>query len=86
MLANSDWPLERLQQEHGAQFAYRVHPSSEAVSLEGRHSGQTVWFRGEKQSAVIRRLLPNRTEYALEGPTAEQRRAGTVLTLPAASD
>jgi hypothetical protein len=41
MVADSDWPLERLLAHRGAQMAYRVGERGGKVRLEGRSGSQT---------------------------------------------
>ncbi len=41
MIANSDWSLGRLQQEHGAQLAYRVSHVNGRVMVDGRDGQRT---------------------------------------------
>jgi hypothetical protein len=41
MIANSDWSLGALQQEHGAQLAYRVSQINGRVVVDGRDGQRT---------------------------------------------
>ena len=41
MVANSDWSLSALQQEHGAQLAYRVSRANGRVVVDGREGQRT---------------------------------------------
>lgn len=41
MIANSDWSLGALQQEHGARQAYRVSQANGRVTVEGRDGQRT---------------------------------------------
>ena len=46
MIADSDWPLDRLQSWHGAEMVYRVRRQGSAVRLEGRAGPRTCLFEG----------------------------------------
>ena len=76
MLANSDWPLERLLAERGARMAYRVSERRGKVSVEGCAGRQNCRLESESPRQVARHLLN-----VTPGPL----RAGTWPLLPAAS-
>jgi hypothetical protein len=57
MLADSDWPLESLQLEHGAKMAYRVSQSASVVRVEGRADSRTCLFETAKPERAARLLL-----------------------------
>jgi len=76
MLADSDWPLERLLVERGARTAYRVAERDGKVSVEGSTGGQNCRLESESPRQVARRLL-NATLNPLPG--------GTWRLLPGAS-
>lgn len=76
MLADSDWPLERLLAERGAQTAYRVAERRGKVSVEGSTGRQNCRLESESPRQAARRLL-NATPSPFLG--------GTWRLLPAAS-
>ena len=57
MIADSDWPLESLRLQHGAQMAYRVTQHQTSVKVEGRAGSRTCLFESEKPASVARLLL-----------------------------
>jgi len=56
MLADSDWPLDSLQLEHGAAMAYRVSQSANHVRVEGRAGSRTCLFEADKPERAARLL------------------------------
>jgi hypothetical protein len=77
MLADSDWPLDRLLAERGARAAYRIGELSGRVRLEARSGAQTCTFESESPRAVARTLL---------GLSLNPLPAGNWPLLPAMSD
>lgn len=65
MIADSDWPLDSLQIEHGAQMAYRITRQETKVRIEGRAGSQTCLFEAGKPDGVARLLLPPQRNYEL---------------------
>ena len=65
MVANSDWPLDSLARESGAEMAYRVSVSGEQVAVDGLSHGRRCAIRSEPAAATFRRLLPDRRQYQL---------------------
>jgi hypothetical protein len=63
MIADSDWPLESLRLEHGAQMAYRVTQHLDSVRVEGRAGSRTCLFESEKPASVARLLSPSSPIY-----------------------
>lgn len=57
IIADSDWPLESLQREHGATMAYRVSTSSNRVSVDGREGPRSCHFETAAPAAAARLLL-----------------------------
>ena len=57
MIADSDWPLDSLQQHHGAEMAYRVSQSAIITRVEGRAGSRTCLFETEKPERAARALL-----------------------------
>jgi hypothetical protein len=58
MVANSDWSLGSLQEEHGAQLAYRVSRANGHVTVDGRDSGhRTCRMEGETPNRMAQFLL-----------------------------
>jgi hypothetical protein len=75
MLAESDWPLDRLLAQRGARAAYRVGGGGGRVLLEGRSGSESC-----------RLETASRAREALWGPNATPARlpGETLPTLPAA--
>ncbi|MBL8238735.1 MAG: hypothetical protein JNM66_15025 [Bryobacterales bacterium] len=65
MVADSDWPLESLARESGAEMAYRVSVNGAHVSVDGLSGGRRCAIQSEPPSALFRRLLPDRRQYQL---------------------
>ena len=57
IIADSDWPLDSLQREHGAQSAYRVSPLPDRVRVDGREAGRTCHFETALPVEVARQML-----------------------------
>lgn len=77
MLAGSDWPLDRLAAERGAERAYRVGEAGGRVLLEARAGSRTCRLESESPSRVARQLL---------GFSPVPLRAEILRLPPAASD
>ncbi len=77
MLADSDWPLDRLLAHRGALMAYRVGERSGTLRVEGRSAGASCLLQAA-----------NRAREALWGPgfTPARLHEETLPTLPAAWD
>jgi len=56
MVADSDWPLDSLQLQHGASMAYRVSQSADHVRVEGRAGSRTCLFESDKPERAVRLL------------------------------
>lgn len=57
MLADSDWPLDRLLAERGARAAYRVGEAGGRVRVDARSGSQSCRIESETPDAVARRVL-----------------------------
>lgn len=57
MVADSDWPLESLRRERGAEMAFRVASDRGRVAVEARAAGRACRLESESPGAVWRRLL-----------------------------
>lgn len=57
IVADSDWPLESLRRERGAEMAFRVAGGGARVAVEGRALGRACRLESESPAAVWRRLL-----------------------------
>jgi hypothetical protein len=77
MLAGSDWPLERLAAERGAERAYRVGETGGRVRLDARSGSRTCRLESQSSSRMARELL---------GFSPIQPHAGILLLPPAMSD
>ena len=80
MLAGSDWPLDRLAAERGAERAYRVGEAGGKVRVEARWGSRMCRLESESPSRVARDLLG----FGAFSPGLP--RVGTLPLLPAASD
>ncbi|HEU0119222.1 MAG TPA: hypothetical protein VFQ91_01770 [Bryobacteraceae bacterium] len=65
MVANSDWPLDSLARESGAEMAYRVSVNGSQISVDGLSNGRRCALQSEPPAATFRRLLPDRVQYQL---------------------
>jgi hypothetical protein len=68
MIADSDWPLESLRLQHGAQMAFRVSQHRTAVRVEGRAGSGTCLFESGKPAQVARLLLQSPPQYQIVSP------------------
>ena len=57
MIADSDWPLDSLQREYGANTAYRVSTSDGRVKVDGNHGNRTCHFEATPPAQVAQFLL-----------------------------
>ncbi len=57
LVADSDWTLESLRRERGAEMAFEVRGNGGRVAVEGRAPGRICRFESETPAAVARRLL-----------------------------
>jgi hypothetical protein len=65
LVAESDWPLERLAAERGAERAYRVTHAGGRVAVEGRQGARRCTVASEPMAAVARRMLGGPALYRL---------------------
>ncbi len=65
MVADSDWPLDSLAREAGAELAYRVSVDGAQVQVDGLSHGRRCRLESEPPAAIFRRLLPDRRQYQL---------------------
>jgi hypothetical protein len=65
MVADSDWPLESLARESGAEMAYRVSVTNSQISVDGITHGRRCALQSEPPATTFRRLLPDRRQYHL---------------------
>jgi len=65
MIAGSDWPLDRLAAEQGAQRAYRVSESPDGVSVDGCQGDRTCRLTSQPPALTARRLLSAPALYQL---------------------
>jgi len=63
IVADSDWPLDSLQREHGARSAYRVSPASGRVAVDGREGSRTCHFEVSTPARTARFLLNATTSW-----------------------
>ncbi|HEV2199019.1 MAG TPA: hypothetical protein VGR73_04300 [Bryobacteraceae bacterium] len=57
MIAESDWPLDSLAGEHGAQAAYRVIEDHEGLRVEARSGSRSCTIRSTTPRRAARLLL-----------------------------
>ena len=57
IIADSDWPLESLQREYGAQMAYLVSGDLDRVAVEGRNGLRTCHLETAAPARVAHFLL-----------------------------
>lgn len=57
IIAESDWPLESLQREHGAAMAYRVSGGADRVRVEGRNGPRTCHLETIAPAQIAKMLL-----------------------------
>ncbi len=65
MVADSDWPLESLARESGAEMAYRVSVTGAHIQVDGLTGGRRCNLHSEPPASTFRRLLPDRRQYQL---------------------
>jgi hypothetical protein len=65
MVADSDWPLDTLARESGAEMAYRVSVSGSQIHVDGLSHGRRCALQSEPAATTFRRLLPDRRQYQL---------------------
>lgn len=61
MIADSDWPLDSLLMEHGAEAAYRVSENRGKVRVEGRELSRTCVFESVPMAHTARLMLATRS-------------------------
>jgi len=57
IIADSDWPLESLLRERGADMGYRVKSGVDRVSVDGREGNKTCRFESACPAQTARMLL-----------------------------
>jgi hypothetical protein len=65
LIANNDWPLDRIAEERGARTAYRVQHAGGRVAVEGREGDSICRLETESPGARAKRLLQDRPRYLL---------------------
>ena len=80
MLAGSDWPLDRLAAERGAERAYRVGEAGGRVRVEARSGSRTCRLESESPARTARHL------FGFSAFIPALLRVETLPLLPAASD
>ncbi len=65
LIANSDWPLERIAEERGAQTAYRVQHGGGRIAVEGREGETMCRLETESSPSRSRRMLRDNPRYFL---------------------
>ena len=57
IVADSDWPLDSLQREHGARMAYRLSPADGRITVDGREGARTCHLEADQPARTARFLL-----------------------------
>ena len=57
LIADSDWPLDRLAEERGAKMSFRVSRQKATVRVDGIAGTRSCRLEAEKTSSFARRLL-----------------------------
>ena len=57
MIADSDWPLDSLQAQHGASMVYRVSQESDCVRVEGREGLRTCCLETPNPARAAKLIL-----------------------------
>lgn len=65
LLADNDWPLDRVASERGARMAYRIERSKERVELNGVEGSTVCHLEAELPNATAKRLLLDRPRYTV---------------------
>lgn len=63
IVMNSDWPLDSLQREHGAESAYRVSGSADRVQVDGRDGFRKCHLETIAPAQAARALLNSAPAY-----------------------
>ena len=58
MCADSDWPLDSLMLDRGAQKAYRVSPRRNSVRVEGREGSLRCLLESQVGQAIVSPACP----------------------------
>lgn len=73
---SSDWSLDAIQADRGAEMVYRVSQMGEKVRVEGRAGSQTCVLETEARKRTIASILRDQPRYTLVNPTAYLLPAG----------
>lgn len=65
LIANSDWTLERLQEDRGARTAYRVQHGQGRIAVEGREGASLCRLETESAANPAKRILRDTPRYFL---------------------
>lgn len=60
MILDSDWPLESLTRQHGAEAGYRVTERRGAVQVEGRNGSRSCLLKSTSAAETFRQLIGSR--------------------------
>ena len=63
MVSGSDWPLEALRFQHGANQAYRVIHKDDEIQVECKDSQRDIRIRSQPENHLLKLLLPERRDY-----------------------
>lgn len=65
IIADSDWPLERIAEHRGAHTAYRVRHQAGRIEVQGRQGSSVCHLETESPAARTRRLLRDCPQYVV---------------------
>lgn len=68
IVAQSDWPLDRLAEDRGARMAYRVSHQNGRVAVDGIHGTTVCHLETESTANIARTILRDRPAYLLTSP------------------
>lgn len=72
LIADSDWPLERLAEDRGARTAYRVQHDGRRIAVEGREGVSTCRLETESPEARFKHVFRDSPRYTLAEPAPQQ--------------
>lgn len=65
ILAQNDWPLERLAEERGARMAYRVSRNNGRVAVDGVEGATACHLEAQAMPERVKDILRDRPAYQL---------------------
>ena len=65
LLANNDWPLDRLTADRGAQMAYRITKAKGRIAVDGCHGAATCHLETNQPQSKALQLIRDQPRYLL---------------------